>query len=770
MKSNVTRSPLILVAFVLSILFCCVTSGLALAGVVAPTRHHASSTTGEDAYNATSGRKLLSVAARSNPFSPPEGHRRRLPPPKFPRSPPPPASSPLPPFPPVGPPSEYHSLHSDKWADVIVSTNGSVIFAHNVTDLFWSQDGGQLWRYIPPPTTYIPRPMASGYWDSLTVSKSSMTLFFSYNEALYTSNDYGVTWANTSSIPCFKSPPVAASNTYEEKYLSTSDDGETIGAHYRYTRMSAGVKVLLKERVCVSRDAGATWKECSSCSYNNANGTIIIKPLSVPDHTASDTGISISGDGSVLVYSSPAKGGGAVVSTSTLELVPLNVTLWPISLSYNGSLFGQFNNTLFLSTDRGATLKNLTLEAGAPLSPFFGYWYSLFISADGTRLVARATIPSDKTKAYYSESSDSGLSWTASDIAARNELFIPTTAGTSSLGTIWAIPAYDNIYNSAVSRLVKSTDHGKTFGELFTATTIKVSPDGQTVMSGNWLSRDGGSSWSKLSGGKDGVAMCAGGRGLIATYNSTLYMSRNGGLTWKSLAYIDGVKRVVASQKDCKRIFVVSSPNITHISKNWGKTWSSKVANFYTFRTYFTMSASWDLKKIVVSTGTMDVSIDGGNTWTPRGPFLPEGVNYTDIHIAALYPLYSGDGKRQLVGITYDLPYANLMISDDDFATWHKVGANSYDGWPIPYWPPTVQDELAASYDGKIMYGVEPGHFMRSNTGGLTWQFIDFLGPYISAVGTSQDGRIVYILEIHGGIYASQDYGTTWNFTGPGVV
>jgi photosystem II stability/assembly factor-like uncharacterized protein len=596
------------------------------------------------------------------------------------------------------------------------------------------------------------------------VSKRSITLFFSYNDSLYTSNDYGVTWANMSSIPCFEAtPPFKAYRTYAEKYLSTSDDGDTIGARYLNSRYSDSdsTKILLTERVCVSKDAGATWKECSSCSYINVNGTIIPKPLSVPSpgHPVVDPGISISGDGSVLVYPPRAKGGGAVVSTSALELVPLNVTLWPISVSYNGSLFGRFNNTLFLSTDRGATFKNLTLESGAPLSPLFGYWHSLFISADGTRLVARAKMPSDKTKNYYTESADSGLSWTASDVASRNELFIPTTAGTSNLGTIWAIPAYHYL---STSRLVKSTDYGKTFGELFTATTIKVSPDGQTVMSGNWLSRDGGSTWSKLSEGKDGVAMCSGGRGLIATYNSTLYMSRNGGLTWKSLVYIGSVGRVVASQKDCKRIFVVSGVNITHTSKNWGKTWSSKVANISTTNGwYFTMSASWDLKKIAVGSGRMDISTDGGNTWASRKPLNGDPSSFMP---SALYPLYSGDGSRLLVGMTYGAPI--LAVSDNDGATWQTVLQN-YQGW---YWPALVQDQLASSYDGRIMYGVQSGKFMRSNTGGLTWEVIDFLGPYILAVGTSQDGRSVYILEGGGGIYASQDYGTTWNFTGPLVV
>ena len=78
-----------------------------------------------------------------------------------------------------------------------------------------------------------------------------------------------------------------------------------------------------------------------------------------------------------------------------------------------------------------------------------------------------------------------------------------------------------------------------------------------------------------------------------------------------------------------------------------------------------------------------------------------------------------------------------------------------------------MQGQLASSYDGRIMYAVNSGKFLRSNTGGTTWQVIDFPSLYITALGTSKDGRIVYILDAGAGIYASQDFGSNWISVGP---
>ena len=297
-------------------------------------------------------------------------------------------------------------------------------------------------------------------------------------------------------------------------------------------------------------------------------------------------------------------------------------------------------------------------------------------------------------------------------------------------------------------------------------------PDGVCVVT----SSDGGHTWQQgkvtplaHAAARLAVSQAEPQRAYLAAYESGVYRTDDGGLTWLPLPSYpsDYAHSVLVQPKDPQMVYVGSEPAAIFRSNNGGETWEECAgfravpeSNQWFFHSQTRYSHVRDLRMAHhnpdflyagIEVVGMVHSRDGGETWQQL-----QGTD-ADVHFINLSSARPG---RMYVATAMG-PYR----SDDEGQQWEL----SNSGLQRPY---TVHI-AAAPHDADLVLVSVSGSFQRQNaqlyrstTGGRHWQQIEGAGSDDDMVVAMDwdpgDPRRVYAGTDRGKLFWSNDRGESW--------
>jgi Listeria-Bacteroides repeat domain (List_Bact_rpt)/Bacterial Ig domain len=203
-----------------------------------------------------------------------------------------------------------------------------------------------------------------------------------------------------------------------------------------------------------------------------------------------------------------------------------------------------------------------------------GYWNSIAVSSDGSKLVATTFT----TKLYTSN--DGGATWT-------QQATVP------GVNQWWAVSSSsDGVKLAAVS--------GGFTGKLFTSTDSGVT----------WTDRNNTRFWRGITSSSDGTKLAA------VAENDLIYTSTDSGATWTGR---DSVRlwSSIHGSSDGTKLAAIVSGGFIYVSTDSGVTWTQQQsARLWTSVTW---SGDGNYLIATVYDGYVYVSSDNGATWTERG-------------------------------------------------------------------------------------------------------------------------------------------------------
>ncbi len=515
-----------------------------------------------------------------------------------------------------------------------------------------------------------------------------------------------------------------------------------------------------------------------------------------------------------------------------------------------------------------------TLKSPAPAEPvkdpFAGLKVRLLGPAWGGRASAAVGVPGDP-RVYYVAAASGGV-WKSSD-GGQTFASIFDDQPISSIGSIAVAPSDPNVIYvgageanirgnvAAGNGIYRSTDAGKTWTHVWSMEgqigSLAIDPQNADVAyaavlghafgpnpeRGVYRTRDGGKTWQQVlkkdaDTGASSVAvdphnprvvfaglwqvrrrpweLVSGGPG------SGLYVSRDGGDTWKQLeghGLPDGLwgkVGVAVAPSDGQRVYALieNADGGLFRSDDGGETWSRANADhrlrqrawYYTTLTVNPINAeevwfpqvpllktidggrtidfakdfhhgdmhfAWldpaDPKRIIVANdGGVDLSLDGGQTWW--APPLPIGQFY-HVSVDASVP-FKVAGALQDIG-TAQGPSNSLLEAGIRNADWYGVGGGEA-GWVVSD-PADNHIVFAGEYGGYVSrhdnrtgesrhVGVYPNNASGHGGEDLLYRF-----QWTAPIATSpHDPRVLY----HGAnvLFRSPDEGTTWSAISPDLT
>lgn len=355
------------------------------------------------------------------------------------------------------------------------------------------------------------------------------------------------------------------------------------------------------------------------------------------------------------------------------------------------------------------------------------------------------------------------------------------------------------------------------------------------TQSGIWKSTDGGASWTQLKKGlpstekigRTSLAIAPSRPSVMYALSSTqkdavlgIFRSDNGGDSWTNIAGTHFVREGQMSYGNAIAVHPTNPDHVLcggvdlHLTQDAGKTWvratkwdAPRGKPRYAHADHHCLLMPVDQPGLVydMNDGGMDVSTDGGLTWTNRSNGLAVSMFY-DVDVAQSDGRMFGGGLQDngtnvtLAGqiTTVDGTVVMLSGKPDDFVeitggdggwmiidpqntehfytTSQNMTVNRFrksDGWADAS-PPAHQDEANAvwmvflEFDPKNPRTVFAGglRVWRTRDDGNNWSAVSPVldGSAISAVEIAEaDSQRVYVGTEKGGIYRSLDGGDSWS-------
>ena len=295
-------------------------------------------------------------------------------------------------------------------------------------------------------------------------------------------------------------------------------------------------------------------------------------------------------------------------------------------------------------------------------------WVSVASSADGTKLVAAATMQISGGTQYGTgqiyTSTNSGLNWTIQTNAPATEWArVASSADGNKLVAVEAIRLENSIAasNSPPTGIYTSTDSGVTWTLQTNApnvmywTSVVSSPDGNrlaaTAISGAgatvfgmiYLSTDAGTNWTATDLPTnylwEAIATSADSSKLIVAGDpGPIYVSTNFGTTWTQAGVPSANWFSVAASVDGTKFVAATFHDGLYISTNSGTDWSHLATAPYTpLSNWFSVAFSANNKLVAAGLGApVYLSADCGETW-----FTNSTPSYSWLAVAA-----SADGNK----------------------------------------------------------------------------------------------------------------------------
>jgi photosystem II stability/assembly factor-like uncharacterized protein len=318
-------------------------------------------------------------------------------------------------------------------------------------------------------------------------------------------------------------------------------------------------------------------------------------------------------------------------------------------------------------------------------------------------------------------------------------------------------------------------------------------------LGGNFLSTDGGATWTDASSGYSGVKIFglavspADASVVIAGSEDTSFRSVNGGINWDGIGIYEGASSAIATTDNRLIIGItIQDEGFVYSSSDNGQTWvPNRVTEFQSSRILFALAlAAAPSDPQTIYTGYTDRacftgewvlcadvgedvlpgihrSQDGGQTWRPVGEALFSDTSILDLAVSSRDPL-----------TVYAATTKGLFRSTDGGATWrHLAGLEAVAGWgsagpgaPIP----TSYVVAVDPFDPQIIYvGSAHNGVWLSRDGGETWgQASVGMDPNERLVDLLPDPHrpgVIYAASDASGIYVSTNGATTWQKINQGL-
>ncbi len=614
-----------------------------------------------------------------------------------------------------------------------------------------STDGGRTWHIASKGLTdlAVTNLTFSPIFGStlLTTGAQDQTLFaLARKGGLYRSADAGERWV---SLTDRYRPP---KSTYPEPpgaliFSPTYAQDQTIFlSHYGLQR---------------STDGGETW----ATVFSQAVGPLAFSPDFAADHTlfgwtnyggllrstdGGDTwtpvnvGLSLPGDGSVALLVSPD--------------FPTGQTLYFLWTAR----YGEAPPQLFRSTDAATTWERLVgepLQAATPLE----------LSADGTAFVARNEAGQEVRWPLTS------LAWQANapppitDIAFADLIPAPDLALYALGGGVGILRSEDAGLTWADTGFPVRMIYGDPLQLAF------VPPDSLLVSTGLGLYRStGNGSWTPVGGGlpqgaaTGGLAVGADGSLRVLVGNQDVYLSTDGGRTWKQP--IPRLPTAVEPQ-DLRFSPAFATDHTAFYAPSWQKPLRTTGGPWQAFGppgewnlSALEMSPTFDRDRLLLAClqdNRLWRSTDGGQTWTdvsgPWGEEMP-----TAVHLGTGYPLHA---------VTFSPAYAQdgvlltragnaLYRSTDQGGTWTQVLALEFPQGQAVFSPDYARDGTLYLLSGNRLY--------RSTDRGRTWKALPKVpwtesDPFALEMSpTFVQDHTLLAWTATGPVYLSSDAGRSW--------
>jgi len=294
---------------------------------------------------------------------------------------------------------------------------------------------------------------------------------------------------------------------------------------------------------------------------------------------------------------------------------------------------------------------------------------------------------------------------------------------------------------------------------------------------GNFLSTDGGRTWTVASKGYTGAQVrdiavdpTAAGR-VFAAARSGLFVSTDGGDDWVGLNTPPAASLewyvVAIDPTDPQHVLAANNWNgVLLQSHDRGRAWRpvsqrpdesmswraiafalSDPATVYAGTSAFFSAGTFDDR---MSAGGIYVSRDSGATWSPANDTLSQEANVTSLAVDPhdRQVVYAATGNH------------GLLKTTDGGQSWTAI----HQGLPGSPWVLSVALHPA---DARIVYaGLGMAGLYRSQDGGATWQpSAAGLNPEASVsdiVFDPTDPQVMYVADRFSGVYRSTDGGATW--------
>jgi photosystem II stability/assembly factor-like uncharacterized protein len=387
------------------------------------------------------------------------------------------------------------------------------------------------------------------------------------------------------------------------------------------------------------------------------------------------------------------------------------------------------------------------------------------------------------------KSTDGGQTWTQVNNGLNN-LYVGTLFMHPQNPDILLAGTGNNQYYQA-NGVYLTSDGGASWqqtldGDNITSVEFALS-DPQVAYAGSnaaiYRSQDGGRTWGRVSGGEDGwgpPGVRAGfpidfqvdprdpNRLFANEYGGGNFLSVDGGRTWSvaSSGYTGAQVRHIIVSPASAHVYASARSGI-FVSKDGGESWDGlNTPPAYSMEWYVAAIDPADDNHILAANNWNSVifsSLDRGQSWQPVGQALGEMKSWRAIAFAPSNPsvVYSGSSAFYSAG-TFDdrLPAAGIYRSQDGGDAW------------TPANDPLSQDAnvtaLAVQHDNpSIVYAATGNHgLLKSLDGGNNWTALNQgfpREPVVLSVGIHpEDPNLVFSGLAFGGLYRSMDGGATW--------
>lgn len=355
--------------------------------------------------------------------------------------------------------------------------------------------------------------------------------------------------------------------------------------------------------------------------------------------------------------------------------------------------------------------------------------------------------------------------------------------------------------------------------------TVYVTVTEQGARNGIWRSRDGGTSWTQLLKGlppperfgRTSLAVSASNSNVLYAFASDegsgrsdlllgVFKSDNGGDSWTNVAGIHFNKEGQISYGNTIAIHP-TDPNTVicggvdlHITKNAGKSWAKatrwdldrgKPGYAHADHHAVVMPGASVSRVYSANDGGVDVSSDGGKTWTNRSNGLPVTMFY-DMDLSQTDPkTYGGGAQDNGTNVTTTgIPDTFFEILGGDggwivfdpadashvYASYYNMGIYRFRAGanPVDVSPPASSAEQNSIWmcyitmdpaNANIVY-TGSGRVWQTKNDGDTWEPISPVldGSAISAIEVAPaDSKRIYVGTENGGFFRSLDQGKTWS-------